>query len=289
MLLLRYRSVGIVFGRRERHKFTLARLLLYYRGASFLLVQQVETSLYTEHVAEEGRLQYHRLRVVLVHFLGQVVAYEFLYVLFLLACVLVELLHRSLVVHVVARSQTYGVGLEEFHNALAEGHVAVVYRVVQKTSCKITEMDVYRVGLRFQSVHHVHVWRFGVGFEARGYCRDVYQIVGFVNDEFGHAHILLHANAHEVELCVNRQDLFQISPVALPSQRQITVLLSVADLKFRSVLFFCSVNVVVVPRTYDAAQQVNVELAPTSLAVLLGQQPVERLRYSRNSTHVAHQ
>ena len=221
--------------------------MLYYRGASFLLVQQVETALYTEHVAEEGRLQHHSLRVVLVHLLGQVVANELLYILFLRACVLIELLYSSLVVHVVARCQAYGVGLEEFHNALAEGHVAVVYRVVQETSSKITEMDVHRVGLRFQSVHHVHVWRLGVCFKARRNCRDVYQIVGFVDYEFGHAHVFLHTDAHEVELCVNRQDLFQISPVALPSQRQITVLLSVANLKFRSVLFFCGVNVVVVP------------------------------------------
>ena len=251
--------------------------------------EKVETSLNAEYVAEECRLQHHRLRVVFVHLLGQVVAYELLYVLFLLACVLIELLHRSLIVHVVARCQTYGVGLEEFHNALAEGHVAVVYRVVQETSCKITEMDVHRVGLRFQSVHHVHIWRLGVGFEARCNSRDVYQIVGFVNDEFGHAHILLHANAHEVELCVCRKYLFQISPVAFAAQRQITVLPSVANLKFRSVLFFRGVNVVVVPRTYDAAQQVYVEFAPTSLALLLGQQPVERLRYIRNSTHIAHQ
>ena len=288
MLLLWYRSVGVVFGRCIRHKFTLARLLFYYRGASFLFVQQVETSLYTEHVAEEGRLQHHSLRVVLVHFLGQVVANELLYILFLRACVLIELLYSSLIVHVVARSQTYGVGLEEFHNALAERYVTVVYRVVQEASCQITKVDVHRVGLWLQSVHHVHVWRLGVSLKARCNCRYVYQIVGFVNDEFGHAYILLHADAHEVELCVNRQDLFQISPVALPAQRQITVLVSVANLKFRSVLFFRGVNVVVVPRTYDAAQQVNVELAPTSLAVLLGQQPVERLRYSRNSAHIAY-
>ena len=279
MLLLWYRSVGIVFGRRERHKLSLARLLFYYRCATVLIVQQVETALNAEYVAEEGRLQYHRLRVVLVHLLGQVVANELLYILFLRACVLIEFLYRSLVVHVVARSQTYGVGLEEFHNALAERHVTVVYRVVQEASSKITEMDVHRVGLRFQSVHHVHIWRLGVGFEARCNSRDVYQIVGFVNDEFGHAHILLHANAHEVELCVCRKYLFQISPVAFAAQRQITVLPSVANLKFRSVLFFRGVNVVVVPRTYDAAQQVYVEFAPTSLAVLLGQQPVERLRY----------
>ena len=247
MLLLWHRSVGIVFGRRERHKLSLARLLFYYRCATVLIVQQVETALYTEHVAEEGRLQHHSLRVVLVHFLGQVVAYEFLYVLFLLACVLIELLHRSLVVHVVARCQTYGVGLEEFHNALAERHVTVVYCVVQETSCQITKVDVHRVDLRFQSVHHVHVWRLGVSLKARCNCRYVYQIVGFVDYEFGHAHFFLHTDAHEVELCVNRQDLFQISPVALSSQRQITVLLSVADLQFRSVLFFCGVNVVVVP------------------------------------------
>ena len=121
-------------------------------------MQQVETALNAEHVAEECRLQHHRLRVVLVHFLGQVVANELLYILFLRACVLIELLYSSLVVHVVARCQAYGVGLEEFHNALAKRHVAVVYRVVQETSSKITEMDVHRVGLRFQSVHHVHVW-----------------------------------------------------------------------------------------------------------------------------------
>ena len=129
-------------------------------------MQQVETALNAEYVAEEGRLQYHRLRVVLVHLLGQVIANELLYILFLLACVLIELLHRSLVVHVVARSQTYGVGLEEFHNALAEGHVAVVYRVVQETSCQITKVDVHRVGLWLQSVHHVHVWRLGVSLKA---------------------------------------------------------------------------------------------------------------------------
>ena len=202
MLLLRHRSVGIVLGRCVGHKLALARLLFYYRCATVLIVQQVETALNAEYVAEECRLQHHRLGVVFVHLLGQVVAYKLLYVLFLLACVLVELLHRSLVVHVVARCQTYGVGLEEFHNTLAEGHVAVVNRVVQKTSCKITEMDVHRIGLRFQSVHHIHIWRLGVGFEARGYSSNVYQIVGFVNDEFGHAHILLHTDAHEVELCV---------------------------------------------------------------------------------------
>ena len=102
MLLLWYRSVGVVFGRCIRHKFALARLLLYDGGASLLVVQKVETSLNAQHLAEESRLQHHRLRVILVYFLWQTLSYKPLYVLLLHACVRIELVHRAPVVHVVA-------------------------------------------------------------------------------------------------------------------------------------------------------------------------------------------
>ena len=102
MFLLRFGSVGIESWSRERHESALARLLLYDGGASLLVMQKVKTSLNAQHFAEESRLQYHRLRVILVYFSWQTLSYKPLYVLLLHACVRIELVHRAPVVHVVA-------------------------------------------------------------------------------------------------------------------------------------------------------------------------------------------
>ena len=102
VFLLRFGSVGVISRSRERHESALARLLLYDGGASLLVVQKVETSLNAQHLAEESRLQHHRLRVILVYFSWQTLSYKPLYVLLLHACVRIELVHRAPVVHVVA-------------------------------------------------------------------------------------------------------------------------------------------------------------------------------------------
>ena len=108
--------------------------------------------------------------------------------------------------------------MEEVDNALVEGGVFVVYCFVEELSSEVTQVYMYGIGWWLQHVEQVDVWRLGVGLETRGDGGDIYQIIGFVYDEFGHIHAVLDANMHEVDLCVFMQNLFQVRPIGFSSQ-----------------------------------------------------------------------
>ena len=160
-----------------------------------------------------------------------------------------------------------------------------MHRVVEEASCKVTQMDVHGIGLRLQTVHHIHVRRLGVALEARGYGGDVDEVVRLEDYQFRHADILLHADAHKIELRVLCENLLQVSPVALAVMREISVLRSVTHLHLRSVLLLRYVDIVVVPRVHHHAQHIDVNLAPPCLAVLLWEKPCERLRYAHPAVY----
>ena len=166
MLLLRFGSVRVEAVGGEGHESAFARLLLDDGHIAVLLVQQVETSLNAQHLAEERRLEHHVMIVVLVYLLRQHLANQSLDVALLLLRLLVELLHDGLLLQVIARGKSDGVVVEEADDALVERRMALVYGLVEKLTSQVTQVDVYGVGLRLHGVHQADVRRLGVGLEA---------------------------------------------------------------------------------------------------------------------------
>ena len=128
MGLARRRYVGVV----DRGITALPGLLLYDDTVAVFLVQEVETALYAQYFAEEGRLQHHFPAVVVADGLGQVCADEFLYVAFLYLGIILEL--QKAFSQPVAGYKSQHMVVRIVAESILEGDILPVYRLVEQLS-----------------------------------------------------------------------------------------------------------------------------------------------------------
>ena len=201
MLFLGFGYFGVIAGRGWWNEVALSRLLLYDNGLLLVSVQEVQTSLYTQHVTEECGFQCHVCAVITGNALSQVLSYQFPDVGPLCTCFLIEGFGLLLALEAFAGQHLQRIHLEVSCHALGKGYISVMHRIVQKLPREISQVDMFCVGLRFQTIDDTYERRFGIGLKARGHRGHVHQIVGFVDDEFGHAQAVLHAHTHQMDLC----------------------------------------------------------------------------------------
>ena len=276
VLLLRLGSLGVEVGRVEGHEVAFARLLLDDDGSVARAAEEVHTSLYAQHLAEESGLKDGLLGAVGVHLRGQCLVDEVLDVALLQVGVGVEvgpLLGRS---HVGTGEQRHAAALEEVVEAALEWPLLLVNGLVEELAGEIAEEDGRCVGLRRQFVDQVDEGRLGVALEAAGYGCYINKVVGFEDDELGHAHVSLVAQPHEMERGSAPEQVLEIGPIAVVGVGEIGVGRPVADFQFPAVLLVGGVDVVVVPCVDQAAQAVLVESSPGVVAVGLREEGLER-------------
>ena len=228
-------------------------------------MQVVHTSLNAKHFREERRL--HKpvlgIEVLEVPFTHTFVECP-LDVVFLPSGLCVELGAG------IGLQQTDGIILEEILHALSVGMRAgpLMDGLVEQLPCQVTQDSSLR-GLRgLHALHQVHVGRFRIGREASCNGRDIHQVVGFQDDQFGIEHIVLPSRAHQVELGVRVEEGLHIRPVALVVETR----LAVVHLQQVAVgLLRVHVDEVFVPRVDDHAHAFAFQFPLLLLALLPGE------------------
>ena len=262
VLLLRFGHQRVVVGRRLWDKVSLAGLLLDDDCFALVGVQEVQSALYAQHVAEECGLQGDSPCVVPLDALLQVVAYQLLDVGLLGTCVLIEGLGLLACLQTFASQHLQRMMLEELRHAVGKGNLPAVYRIVEKLPSEVSQMDMLGVGLRLQTVDEAHKGRLGIGFKAGCHRGHIHQVIRLVDDELGHAKVILEAYTYQVDLRAGGEYLLQIAPVTLAVAGQEGVALVVAHFQQLRVLLLLGLDDVLIHGAYNAADEAQVVAFP---------------------------
>ena len=130
-----------------------------------------------------------------------------------------------------------------------------MHSVVEKLSGEITQeyRPIIHIGLNL--IDEIHEWRLGIRLKATGYRGDVHEEIRFENNKLRHDNLpsLIHTYSDEVHLRAFPQHRLQIRPVGLAVKRQYLVVLTIAYLECRVVLFLRCPDEIVIPSCHHHA------------------------------------